>query len=96
MLDRSCGDYQNPGARSTDYICRIHGIGQAAVVRFDKKEETLRVIGTAALPHPRYKSRAAKGGSDGSKFETADFDFIPDTEMLELFMDAALAYEFLT
>lgn len=84
-------------ARPGDFVCQIHALEKAVVVRYDPAAELLILVGTAALP----RNRDEVVGVDerklgrGTKFKTAFFDFIPDSENLDLFMDVAMAYQLL-
>jgi hypothetical protein len=84
-----------PG-QEIDYLCQIHGLEKAVVVRYDPEAGLLGLVATAALAHNRNRARSPKGDLNSSaKFETAHFHFIPDTEDLELFMSVAMVYQLL-
>jgi hypothetical protein len=79
------------GARIGDYICQIHGIEKAAVVR--KERSRLRIVGTAVLAENAFYARKAKEVQGKSKFGTSTVTFLADGGGLDLFVDVATAYE---
>jgi hypothetical protein len=79
------------GARIGDYICQIHGIEKAAVVR--REHLSLRIVGTAVLAENAFHARKAKEVEGKPKFGTSTVTFLDDGEGLDLFVDVATAYE---
>jgi hypothetical protein len=79
------------GARVGDYICQIHGIEKAAVVR--REHSNLRIVGTAVLAENAFRARKAKEVEGKPKFGTSRVTFIADGGGLDLFVDVATAYE---
>lgn len=85
------------GTRVGDYICDVHGIEKAVVVR--KEEGKVRVVGTAATAENQYIAREIrdKGGRRQKVFGTThldySLDYINDESRLDLYVDIATAYQ---
>jgi hypothetical protein len=79
-----------PSARIGDYICQIHGIEKAVVVRRDGS--TLRIVGTSVVAE---NARTAKEIGGTGKFGTSKVTSLADEGGLDLFVDIATAYELL-
>jgi len=84
-----------PTASVGDFVCQIHSIERAVLVR--KDNEMLRIVGTAALAdnHHRVKVKKLDDSSTRPKFEAAEFESISSGDRVDLFMDVALAYQLL-
>jgi hypothetical protein len=79
------------GALIGDYICQIHGIEKAAVVR--RENSSLRIVGTAVLAENSFHARKAEEAEGKPKFGTAAVTSLADRGGLDLFIDVATAYE---
>jgi hypothetical protein len=96
-LSDSCGKMglAPAEARTGDYICLIHGIKRAVVLR--KHNERLIIVGTAAMAANRWKAKRVIEEDDKStsSFEAAEFESISSDDRVDLFMDVAMAYQLL-
>jgi hypothetical protein len=93
----------SPETQVGDCVCQVLGFKQAFVVRhltrIDGKYLThgLRIVGTAGLAENRFKAqiRREAGLEGASKFDNAHFDFISDTETVDLVIDVSMVYQLL-
>jgi hypothetical protein len=98
-ITNACGKMGlvSPKARVGDFICQIHGIKRAIVVRRD--DLTMRVIGTGAMAQNHSKARAARDAVEQPKkeFDRANFaeNHVGNADRLDLYLDVGLAYQLL-
>jgi hypothetical protein len=93
----------SPEAQFGDCVCQVLGFKQAFVVRHltrvDGKYLThgLRIVGTAGLAENRFKAQIRREANleGSSKFDNAHFDFISDTETVDLVIDVSMVYQLL-
>jgi len=92
-----------PIALVGDYVCQIHGLKKAVIVRpkmasapkrVKRGAKSFEIIGTAGLAQNSAIARAAKDNAV-PKFAEANFDYLKEEDTFELLVDMPFAYSLL-
>jgi hypothetical protein len=84
-----------PAAQVGDYICQIHGLKEAVIVRRLQFSKYFAIIGTAGLAQNRSDARTARDHNAGRIFTEANFSRLDMIDDFELLVDMPFSYSLL-
>jgi hypothetical protein len=79
-----------PAAQVGDYICQVHSLKKAIVVR--RTENLLEIVGTTGLALNCQKGQATRTDKHFPKFSQADFSCLTSGDTLDLLVDMPFSY----